>query len=560
MTPRAELNFAHRLYVHKQERPWQRALVRPGALDKRDGRRTWTQLTFDELHELTDAYARGFTSEAGLLPGDRVIMLVEPSFEFFAISFALFKLGCVPVLIDPGMGLDGFLSCVEQIKPRVCIGIPKAMLLSKVKAAAFASIEQRITVGPSTWFWAGTTLPLCYKPEYEDHPVHPVTEDTEAAILFTSGSTGPAKGVRYTHGMFNTQAQRIAQMYGIQPGQVDVPCFLPFAMFSCTMGMTVVLPDMDFSKPATAEPEKLVEAVLAHGADQLVASPAVLERLGFWCPRKQTHLHSLKRVLTFGAPIRRGLHEDFKHILDEGVEIHTPYGATESLPVASVSSSTILGGTGERTAMGQGTCVGAIAPETEVRIIGITDEAIEAWSEELLVEPGGIGEVCVKGPQVSREYKERPDANKTSKIQDPEGGFWHRMGDIGYFDDQDRLWFCGRKSHRVRCSDGVELYPVRLEGVFNEHPAVRRSAVVGVEGQPILVVELGARDVEGDVETRRRKIRQELLAMAAANPETERIQTLFFHDGFPVDRRHNAKIHRPELAVWAARRLKLKVA
>ncbi len=500
----------------------------------------WTHLTFGELDELSDRAARGF-SEVGIERGERVLMLVEPGFDFFVVGFGLYKLGAVPVLIDPGMGLDGFLHCVAQIAPTALIGVPKAMLLSKVKASAFKSIQKRVTVGPSTWFWGGETLPVCLLSE-PGIGCADCEEDEEASILFTSGSTGPAKGVRYSHGMFSAQATAIGDLYDMQPGQIDVPCFLPFAMFSVVLGQTVILPDMDFSKPATAHPGKVVEAIQAHGAHQLVGSPAVMKRLARWCPDHQVRLPSLRRVLTFGAPIPLDLHIAFQDILSEGVQIHTPYGATESLPVASIGTDAILAGTAEATARGEGTCVGTLADIATVRIVPITDEPILRWAEEDVLGLGEVGEICVKGPQVSSEYMGLPQANASSKIPDGDA-FWHRMGDLGSFDEQGRLWFFGRKGHRVTCSDGTVLFPVALEGVFNTHPGVFRSAVVEHQGEPLLVVELESGAT--------RAIEPELLALGAANEATARVKRVLFHPSFPVDRRHNAKIERLQLRDWA---------
>ncbi len=536
------MNFADRLTRHAAEHPFQRALVRPAGLDPRDGRRLWSQLTFSELDARSDRAARGFRDRAGIQRGELVLMLVEPGFDFFVVGFGLYKLGAVPVLIDPGMGLAGFLSCVAQIKPTALVGVPKAMVLSRVKSGAFRSIEKRVTVGPSTWFWGGETLPmvLLAEPDFQNADCG---DHEEAGILFTSGSTGPAKGVRYTHGMFCAQAEAIASMVGIRSGEVDVPCFLPFAMFSLSVGQTVVLPDMDFSKPATAQPERVVEAVLAHGAHQLVGSPAVMKRLARWCPENEVELPSLRRVLTFGAPISLDLHHAFRDILADGVQIHTPYGATESLPVASIATAEVLGGTGAATTRGEGTCVGCPVDIGTVRIIPITDEAITEWNEASVLGPGEIGEICVKGPQVSSEYKGLPEANAKAKIRDGEG-LWHRMGDLGYMDDEGRLWFLGRKSHRVRCSDGTLVFPVALEGVFNSHPGVFRSAVVELEGEPVVVVELESgfgRDIE-----------PALLELARGHEATARVKRVFFHPGFPVDRRHNAKIHRLQLRDWVA--------
>lgn len=529
-------NFVARFEAHVARDPEQPALILPEG-------RSWAQRSYGQVQERVMAAAAGLRDEVGLRPGQRVMMLVPAGFEFFELSLALWKLGCVPVLIDPGMGMDGFLSCVSQVKPQVLIAIPKGMLLSKIKGAAFASVQERVTVNGWTWLWGGHRYEKCLKSgvQVTNHDADP---DSLAAILFTSGSTGPAKGVRYTHGMFSTQADRIAAMYGIEPGQVEVSCFLPFAMFSMAMGSTCVLPDMDFAKPATASPAKIQEALDHFRADQLVASPAVLAKMATELPAKGQRLESLKRVLTFGAPIPRTLHLSFREILALDAEIHTPYGATESLPVATISSQEILNETGARSAAGEGTCVGRVDPSIRVEILPISDEPVSQWDPNSTLAAGEVGEICVQGPQVSKGYFERPDANRAAKIPDGDV-FWHRMGDLGYLDGEGRLWFCGRKGHRVQ-TPGGPVFPVPLEGVYNEHPAVRRSAIVQVDKQAVLVVELkpGHSAVES--------LGREILAFGEQVAVCKPISTLYFHSSFPVDRRHNAKIHRPELGAWAA--------
>ncbi|MEM6928832.1 MAG: AMP-binding protein, partial [Myxococcota bacterium] len=285
------MNFAARVYAHGASRPFQRALVAPGPRVAEGP--TWRQMTFGRLTQRSQQLAAGFTAR-GIRPGDRVMLLIPAGFAFFEVSLALWQIGAVPVLIDPGMGIPGFLACVEQIRPRVLIGIGRGMVLAAVRSGAFRSVQDRITVGSRTWFWGGTTLDACRADEPRTE-LATVDVDTEAAVLFTSGSTGPAKGVRYTHGMFGTQAERIQAMYGIVPGSLDVSCFLPFAMFSVAMGVTCVLPDMDFAKPATASPEAITEAVQEHGASQLVASPAVLARLAPWAAQRAVRLPSLDR-------------------------------------------------------------------------------------------------------------------------------------------------------------------------------------------------------------------------------------------------------------------------
>jgi len=233
--------------------------------------------------------------------------------------------------------------------------------------------------------------------------------------------------------------------------------------------------------------------------------------------------------------------------------IHTPYGATESLPVATISSHEILSETRHATDRGAGTCVGRPVDSIEAAVIRIDDESISSWREDLKVEDGEVGEIVVKGPQVSRAYYNAPAHDRLAKIKEGEA-IRHRMGDLGYLDDRGRLWFCGRKTHRVLSSDGT-LYTVPCESVFNTHPDVYRTALVGVGAVgaqcPVLCVELEP----GVGASEKVRIRRELLALGGGFEHTKTIRTVLFHPGFPVDIRHNAKIGRTALASWAAPRI-----
>ena len=266
-----------------------------------------------------------------------------------------------------------------------------------------------------------------------------------------------------------------------------------------------------------------------------------------WCLANDESLPTLKRVLSAGAPIPPQLHRDFQKILQPGVEVHTPYGATESLPVATIGSAMVLAETAQKTDEGLGTCVGIIAPNMRVEIIAISDDVIEQWTDAQLLEQGAIGEICVQGLVVTTEYKEEPNHTKLAKMYDGDK-IWHRMGDVGYIDIEGRLWFCGRKKHRVVCSDGETLFPVPCEAIFNLHEAVERSALVGVKGEPVIIIERTPTSSVSDSD-----LTVALLKAASMNPLTEKITTVLYHPSFPVDVRHNAKIDRPKLAVWAVK-------
>jgi acyl-CoA synthetase (AMP-forming)/AMP-acid ligase II len=547
-------NVASYLPARAAERPDQLAIVMPAGYDEL-GKRLYSHLTFAQLDRLCDAYAHGLVAN-GLEPGDRVLLMVRQGLELIALTFALFKVGACPVLIDPGMGVKSFLGCVEQCQPNAMVGIPLAHVIRIAKRKAFRSVTKPYITQPK-WFTGAPALSNIAR--FDDGPfaVRDTESDELAAILFTSGSTGPPKGVRYTHRIFGGQTRAIQEMYGIEPGETCVPAFPLFALFSTAMGMTCVVPDFDPKSPATIDPANVVEAVCDYGADMAFGSPAVWKRVQSYCEETVVNMPSLSRVLMFGAPISPLMMEAYRAILPNGA-IYTPYGATESLPVASISSDTVLGETAEASKSGKGICVGNPVPNATVRIIAIDDEPIETWADATEVEPGTIGEICVTGGTVTPGYYERPEHDALSKIRDASQphGFWHRMGDVGYLDEQGRIWFCGRKSHRVVQGERTH-FTVPCEAIFNNHPEVYRSALVGLgrsgDAKPAIVVELEGGKVPNGTDAKR--LTDELLELGRANPLTDMIEDVLFHPGFPVDKRHNAKIHRGELAEWAGRQL-----
>jgi len=516
--------------------------------------RCYDQVTFAQLDRLTDRFAHGL-SRVGVTRGMRTVLFVKPGADFFAIVFALFKMGAVPVMIDPGIGVRQMRRCRAGIGARAFIGVPIANVLRTSNPAAFRDTEVVVTIG-RRWFWGGFTRDDIVAKSADAFATVATEPSDSAAILFTSGSTGPAKGVLYTHGIFDTQVRFLNEHFGFAEDESDLPTFPLFALFDAALGMTAVIPDMDFTHPGSVDPRKLIGPIVDHGLTHMFGSPALLDRLGRYTQENGIKLPTIRRVITAGAPVQPVVLERMRDALAEDAEIHTPYGATEALPVASITGREILADTRRRTERGCGTCVGTPIPGIDVRIIRIDDDPIREWSDELLLLPGTIGEIVVKGPVVTRRYANNSDATDAAKILHGDG-FWHRMGDVGYFDDIGRLWFCGRKAHRVTTSQ-TTLFTVPCEAVFNQHPDVRRSALVGVGVRraqtPVICIELepAAKRVS------QAKTIGELLALARRHDRTADIDTILFHPGFPVDVRHNSKIFREKLAVWAQRKLRNK--
>lgn len=538
------INVSTHLREMARRHPHKRAVVYPAGWDE-NGRVAYTHLTFSQLDKESDCLAHGL-ERIGVTRGTRTILMVKPSLEFFALTFAIFKIGAVPVIVDPGMGVKRMLVCLQESKAEAFIGIPKAHLMRKFNPSYFRRVKAWVTVG-KRWFWGGHSLRGVFQTPWKPYPEVNTGADEMAAILFTTGSTGPAKGVVYTHRVFDAQIRRIRDQFGIGENEIDLPTFPLFALFDPALGMTAVIPDMDPTRPAQADPEKIIDAVLSQGVTNMFASPALLAVLAGYGKELDIKLPSLKRVISAGAPANLAQVERFASMLGEDAQVHTPYGATEAMPVLSISNQE-LKKTRKFTEQGFGICVGRPVGDIAVRIIRISDAPIEQWSDDLEVPDGDTGEITVKGDVVTREYFERQKDNTLSKIADGET-VWHRMGDLGWRDNKGRVWFCGRKSQRVVTENG-DLYTIPCEAVFNQHPAVFRSALVGVgkpPQKPIICIELenGGKGMNKD------EIKKELLNYAAKHPLTQEIKTILFHKGFPVDVRHNSKIFREQLAIWA---------
>ena len=554
MTKVIEENVAARLKTVASLMPSAISIAEPEGPVQSDGARSYRIRTFEALDRRSDDIAKGL-SEWGVKPGMRIVMLVPFSGLFIEIVFALLKAGVVVVLIDPGMERKHLLRCLSEAKPDGFFAVSKAQAIRKILSRRFRRAKWNVTVG-RRWFWGGKTLEqICsmgQKSERESSLISRSQRD-EAAIIFTTGSTGPPKGVLYTHGTFHSQIDRIRERYDIHRGSRDLACFPLFGLYDAVMGVTTVIPDMDPTRPADVNPKRLIEAVEQWEIDQAFGSPALWNRVVRWAQANKIErpFPTLKRVLSAGAPVPADTLTQLRGLIHEEADIVTPYGATEALPIASIESRQVIAETGPASEKGKGTCVGNRFDGVHWKVIEIDDGPIASLAETTELERGKIGELMVSGPMVTKEYVVRSDQNSIHKVTDGEV-VWHRMGDVGYLDSQDRFWFCGRKAHRV-ITAGRSLYTIPCEAIFNTHPFVYRSALIGIgerESQiPVILIEL-LPDAQNLASGEREALIEELRVLGARNPQTRRIERIEIRDApLPVDIRHNSKIFREQLAV-----------
>ena len=524
--------------------PDKKAVVFPH-FNKNADKYFYESLTFKELEIRSNKFAQQL-AKLGLKKGDKTLLFLKPSLDFSAITFALFKIGVVPVFIDPGMGRKNLLKCIKESSAIALIGEAKIHLLKYLYPLVFKSIKFNVTNGTMTW---GKMISIKnMKKEKIQLFVPEVTfKEETAAILFTSGGTGTPKGVVYTHSMFDQQTTMLQELYQLTSNDIDMPGFPLFSLFTIAMGMTSCIPDLDPTKPGNCDPKKIVKNIFDKSPTFVAGSPAIWEKVADYCLKHGLTLPSIKFVVMFGAPVSVKIHRKFKSLLPNGTT-YTPYGATEALPVSNISGQFILKNTAHLTDEGHGTCIGFPTPGVEIKIIKISDEIISNINSADELKKNEVGEIIVKGPIASGQYFNLSKKTEEAKIYDTGNSFWHRMGDVGYIDEQGLLWFCGRKSHLVTTKIST-LYPIPCEAIFNRHPAVKRSALIGLgkagnQTAAIVIERIDGHYLAGKA---RSIFESELLSISKNYPHTKDIQKIYLSKNFPVDVRHNIKIDRLKL-------------
>ncbi|MBL8061906.1 MAG: AMP-binding protein [Anaerolineales bacterium] len=503
-------------------------------------KRNWKTLTYGEILDQTQRFLRGL--ETGpLTPGLTAALLTPPSADFFPFALALLKFGIVPILVEPAIGFKKIREIYEESRPDIFVGNGLTHALRILFGWGRKSVKYGLSIAnmeSGKWKAVHQLLPT------------PRREASPAAIIYTSGSTGLPKGAVYTQANLAAQIELLKNTFQITPDEIDLPAFPLYALIDLLLGVTSVIPDITFPVPGKTDPAKVISAIQKFNVTNMFASPVVLDLLSSFAENNHSSsqsilLSSLKRIITAGAPATIDLQKRFRCLLSDHTDLFGIYGATETLPIAKVESREVFS-LEEKTLNGAGICLGKPIEGVTVRIIPITDEPISEWQDSLTVESNVVGEIAVHSGATTREYLNRPESNRVAKIASG-AEIIHRMGDVGYFDEDGRLWYCGRKSQRVQTKDGM-LFTEQIENIFNAHPQVHRTALVGMDGEPVLWVELKSR-LPKSLKTS--EVLDELKTLAAHHPQASRIQTFLFLKKFPTDVRHNSKIIREKLTELA---------
>ncbi len=532
------------------------------------GERTYRRFTYRQLSADAEALAVRLR-EIGIGERTRTVFMASPSFEAAVALVALTRVGATLVMIDPSVGYRNVGERLRRVGPEAFVGLPMAHAGRLVFGWGPRVMRRAITVGgyfPGT-YRLGALVEAGRKVVGQAEPGGPaVTGEDTAAILYTTGSTGPAKPTEYLHKTYVAVHRTAHVGWGSsdrEEVQVDLVAFPAFMSVAFSYGGTCVVPPINFARqgPADVDPAAMIEVINACGVRTFFASPALLGRIAEYANRHDVKMPSLIRGIGGGAPLFPPLMQALVNVMGEGAEVCANYGATEALPSTELSSSEVLAANSGLTLPGRGICVGRPFAGVKMRVVPVVDGVMERTSEGDALAFDELGELIVSGPNISPRYFGEPESTAKNKTYDEDGVVWHRLGDVGVCDVQGRFWVAGRVGHRVRTVDGV-LSPMHAETILDTHPAVLRSGLVGVpdlDGKYQVAVACIELCVPKNA-AEKKELEAELLAMLERYPQTRAIKHVLFADRLPVDPRHNAKIERPQLGKWAAAQLSMKLA
>ena len=508
-----------------------------------DGR----SVTFGELDELVQRTAEGLFGTGGVQVGDRVAVMIPPGVDLAIALYACWRMGAVPVLIDGGLGPAQMGAAMKVAHPNHLIGIRRAL----AAARTLRWPGRRIAVEPTHRVarrLLGVEHDLASLQDAPSVPLPAVDPDAEAAVVFTSGATGPSKGVRYSAARIDTQIRTLVEQYNISADDSLVAAFAPFALYGPAMGIPSAVPDMDVSSPGTLTAATLLDAVEAVDASLVFASPAailsVLETLDELGARDRTALDHVRLLLSAGAPVPGHVLRAAVDRLVPNAAAHTPYGMTECLPVADIDLVS-LESLGPDALHHLGVCVGMPVDSVELLIDPLDELGVPTGLPTS--EPGLLGEVWVRAAHQRLGYDR---LWHTTHLASPADGT-HATGDIGTIDADGRLWIGGRTGHVIRTATGP-VAPTPIERAVDMLDGIRRSAAVGVGPAGAQVVVVIAETSDAGRRPRQSSLdRIDRIRAAVAEATGLDVAACLEVPSLPVDRRHNSKIDRTHLADWA---------
>jgi acyl-CoA synthetase (AMP-forming)/AMP-acid ligase II len=517
-------NITHRFINYANNNPGKPAIVIPEEYNENEILKEKI-VTFSDMAQLISQYENGLRSH-GYKKGDKIIMLTPVNLEFYACMMAMLNIGIVAVFLDPGIGLKKILHCVKDSKAKGIISVDRLLkfwplIFSLWFKDKFSSDKKR----------KGISLLESLKSDIVSDLIPTALDATDHVLVtYTSGSTGKPKAAdRNAKNVFN-QLNFISKVWDCNEDVIDFPSFPMFGFMNLLYGVTTVLPAIDFRNVGDVNPSVIVEQMKKWKVTRTCGAFTFNSKIINYLKSNDEKIPTLKNMVLGGTPVTKSFCKKLENVYPNA-ECNIVYGSTEVAPISYINVNELL------DSNGKGCLVGHAFDEVQIAVVDLP-EVIEEFDEReefpYVCLEDQCGEVIVKAPHVVQSYINDQKGTSANKIKSLDGEVWHRTGDTGYLDDDNRLWLVGRTSDIITTQDGI-IHPYPIEMKLDELVTIRRSALVEVNNRKVLAVECDNLD----------SVYQEMLKTLKSLGLSDVIIKCI--NKIPLDDRHNSKIDRIKL-------------
>jgi len=484
----------------------------------------------DDSHAFTDASGaiswRSLAADAGdtarmlvnqgLNLGDRVALLVPPGAELLSAAYGVWLAGGVVVVADSGLGAKGLRAVLRASDATWVFGTAKTLSAARVLGwtpGARLVCTQRFP----------RAISLKTHRASSDTQLPRLEPESDAAVVHTSGSTGPAKPVRYRHGSLAAQRDVIHNSFTMAPDRGFVTSFAPFILLGPALGVPCVLPDIDVLKPSELDFDRFAAVVQSSSIDVAWLSPASARRIVETAAGRSVQL---RLVMLAGAPISTALASSIAEVT--GADVRSPWGMTEVMPLTD--------GVGAARVVVDGTTTGKPLGGAQVVVLSLDHSDLEHKPT------GEWGELAVRAPWMFDGYDQLWAIEHQSEVL-LAGERFHRTGDLGLIDENGDLHQLGRVQHALYLPSQI-VPSVRIEQPVADSLQKQVAAVgIGPVGTQVIAVVVQAKG----------KLRLADHATTALVRKLSSFEIAAVLEGeLPVDVRHQSKIKRDVLALSAS--------
>lgn len=485
------MNLANQLVINRNNNPNKVCLIQNNK-----------EITYNELYRKVANFKK-YLEDKGIKKENKVLVLIPMSIDLYVTLLSVWAIGATVCFMDAGFIKNGMKNNeFEDIN--AVIGINKYIIYSNINTN-LRKLNIKIN-----------TNVIEKLQDVGDLKIQDIDSDLPAIMTYTSGTTGKPKIAARSHEFLENQANILQKHLNYESGDIELSTIPIFTLSNIDIGITTVIAEAKFSNLGKSNPKKLVYQIINNSINRLMAAPGVLNVIIEFCLKNNIILKDIKKIFTGGGAIFLDFLENLK-IVCPNAKIYTLYGSTEAEPIAKLDIDEMKEEDIKKIEEGKGILAGNIIGVEDCKIIKTGIDEIGNITEEELknLQTSDVGEIVVTGENVLKGYV-NGIGNAENKFN-VNGKIYHRTGDLGIIDENNRLWLRGR----------IKEPYFNIEAALHAKLKIGKTAVYKNLDKLILVLEKKDLNIKEDI----------INAISF-----DKIDEIKYVKKIPVDKRHSTKV------------------